>query len=258
MAAETVLVTGASSGIGRELAALFAADGCELVLTARREARLRELADELRERYGTRSRVLPADLADPAAGARLVAALDEAGVEVDVLVNNAGFGCCGPALELPLERQRDLLEVNVGALTELTLRLAAGMRARGRGGILNVASTAGFQPGPFMAVYYASKAYVLSFTEALAEELRGTEVRVTAFCPGPTATEFVEAADLPAKIAFERFAADAAATARRGYDGFRRGRVVVVPGLLNRVTTQAVRFAPRFLVRRVVRRLQGP
>ena len=196
MSVETVLVTGASSGIGLELARCFAADGCRLVLVARKGNALEALATDLRKAHKIQAQVITADLAHPEAPTRLLAHLQSAGLKVDVLVNNAAFGAQGKFVELPLGRQLEMLQVNITSLTHLTGLLLPGMVERRRGGILNVASTAAFQPGPGMAVYYATKAYVLSFSEALAEELAGTGVTVTAVCPGPTATNFGAAANM--------------------------------------------------------------
>jgi len=189
-AGQTALVTGASSGIGLELARLFAAGGYGLVLVARSGGKLEELANELRNRHGVDVRVMAIDLARPESSEELVRELEQAGVAVDVLVNNAGFATFGPFAETHLRAELEELQLNVVTLTHLTKKLLPGMLARRRGGVLNVASTAAFQPGPLMAVYYASKAYVLSFTEALAEELRGTGVTISALCPGPTVTGF--------------------------------------------------------------------
>ena len=185
MSVETVLITGASSGIGLELARCFAADGSRLVLLSRKGAALEELATELRKAHKIQAQVITADLALPDAPNRLLAHLQAAGLKVDVLVNNAGIGAQGRFAELPLGRQLEMLQVNITSLTHLTRLLLPGMIERRRGGILNVASTASFQPGPGMGVYYATKAYVLSFTEALAEELSGTGITVTAVVPRP-------------------------------------------------------------------------
>jgi len=166
MSVETVLITGASSGIGRELAKCFAADGCRLVLLARKRHALQELADELRKAHKTQSEILPADLTEPSAPGNIFAHLQRHGTKVDVLVNNAGFGAQGQFAQLPADRQLDMLQVNITALTHLTRLLLPAMISRRHGGVLNVASTAAFQPGPGMAVYYATKAFVLSFTVA--------------------------------------------------------------------------------------------
>lgn len=255
MSQETVLITGASAGIGWELARLFAADRCDLVLVARRRELLEQLAGELREQHGVAVRVVVADLADPAAPAAIVDELTAAGVTIDVLVNNAGFGATGAVAEIPLERQRDMLQVNVMALTLLTRLLLPGMLQRRRGGVLNVGSMAGFQPGPHMAVYYATKAYVLSFSEALHDEVAGQGVTVTCLAPGATATGFAEAAQASEMLLFKFGQLDAARVARDGYRGFRSGKVLVVPLWSNRLVTGAVGFLPRVLVRKITSRL---
>lgn len=253
----TTLVTGASSGIGRELAERFAADGDDLVLLARSEDRLRELGTELQSTYGVSVTVVVKDLAEPAAPRETVAALDDRGIEIDVLVNNAGFGTHGPFVESDPERTLDEIQVNVAAPTDLARRLLPGMVERGTGGVLNVASTAAFQPGPNMAVYYATKAYLLSLSEALTEELDRSGVTVTALCPGPTATGFQSRADMEGTRLLERGVMDAATVARAGYRGFQRGDAIVVPGLRNRLGTLAVRLVPRSVARRVTKRLHA-
>jgi short-subunit dehydrogenase len=255
---QTALVTGASGGIGLELARLFAAGGYDLVLVARSAGRLEELAGELRGLHGVAVRVLARDLARPESPEELHRELAEAGVLVDVLVNNAGFATYGPFVEIDLGRELEELQLNVVTLTHLTKKLLPGMIARRRGGVLNVASTAGFQPGPLMAVYYATKAYVLSFSEALAEELRGTGVTVSALCPGPTATGFQQRASMEeSKLGSGLLkTADAASVARAGYEGFRAGRRVVIPGLINKIGVQSLRVSPRALVTRLVRGMQ--
>jgi short-subunit dehydrogenase len=189
-AIETVLITGASSGIGLELAKCFAADGCRLILVARNTNALEKLADELRRQNKIETMVLTADLSLPQTPKQIFEKLSAQKISVDVLVNNAGFGAHGAFTEMSLSWQLEMLQVNITALTELTGLFLPGMIGRKRGGILNVGSVAGFQPGPGMAVYYATKAYVLSFTEALAEELLGTGLKVSVLCPGPTATNF--------------------------------------------------------------------
>jgi uncharacterized protein len=256
MSAETVLITGASAGIGLELAKLFAADKSDLVLVARRMEKLDALAAELQRDCGIQARGLAFDLSDPQSPRAIFDALTAEGVTVGVVVNNAGFGAVGPVADLPLERQRDMVQVNVAALTELTRLFLPGMIERRSGGILNVASTAAFQPGPLMAVYYATKAYVLSFSEALAEEILGTGVRVTCLAPGPTATEFAAVAGTEHKLLFRLGTMDARTAALAGYRGFRRGRTLVIPGLKNKLGAFAVRLAPRAWVRKVVKRLQ--
>jgi short-subunit dehydrogenase len=259
---QTVLVTGASSGIGLELAREFAAGGYDLVLVARGKEKLEELAAEVRDRHGRHgvtARVLPKDLSDPRSPEEIFQELEGAGTTVNVLVNNAGFATFGPFAETDLARELEELQVNVVTLTHLTKKFLPGMLSRRRGGILNVASTAAFQPGPLMAVYYATKAYVLSFSEALSEELRGTGVTVSALCPGPTATGFSARADMQDSGLFKGMlqVADARSVARAGYEGFRAGRRIVIPGLLNKVGAQSIRVTPRGLATRVVKGMQA-
>jgi hypothetical protein len=256
--AGTALITGASSGIGLELAKLFARDGYDLVLVARRRERLEALGDDLARQHGIRFRAIRADLADPATPAEIERQLAAASVAVDVLVNNAGFGELGPFAKTDLETERRMVQVNVTALTALTKLFLPGMLARRRGRILNVASTAGFAPGPLMSVYYATKAYVISLSEALAEELRGSGVSVTVLCPGPTLTEFQAVAHIESTRLFRMpgIVMNVEAVAKAGYVGLMRGRRMVVPGLLNRALPLLIRFSPRGLVVRVARLFQ--
>lgn len=253
---ETVLVTGASSGIGRELARCFAADGCHMVVAARRTAELEELAVELRGRSGAGADVVTVDLAAADGAGNLLAELERRGVSPDVLVNNAGFGARGDFTDMPPDRIASMLAVNVTALTMLARGLLPAMRARRRGGVLNVASTAAFQPGPHMAAYYASKAYVLSLSEALHHECESEGLAVTCLCPGATATGFAAEAGMGSSLLFRLGAMDAATVARAGHAGFRRGRAIVVPGLRNKLGVQSLRVAPRSVVRKLVARLQ--
>ena len=255
-ASETALITGASSGIGAELARLAAADGCGLVLVSRRRERLEAMARELSVAHGISARVLTADLSRPNASRRIAGELENEGLRIDVLVNNAGLGLYGEFSKSDLDRQLEVLQVNAVALTELTRLLLPGMIERGRGRVLNVASTAAFQPGPYMAVYYATKAYVLSFSEAIAEELKGTGVTVTALCPGPVTTEFQEVAGVDAALFPKPLVMDAPEVARAGWEAARRGKRVVVPGVANKVLRQTVRFSPRRLVTAAAGRLQ--
>jgi short-subunit dehydrogenase len=244
------LVTGASSGIGADLARELAADGHDLVLTARSLAPMQALATEL-EAQGASAVVIPADLSSPDGAAELVSALESRGLLVDVLVNNAGLGSLGRFDQMAPARIGEMLQVNIVALTELTRLLLPGMVARGRGKVMLVASTASFQPGPGMAVYFATKAYVRSLGEAIAEELRGTGVSVTTLCPGATATKFAEVAGARDTAMFNgrvRPVMSAAAVARLGYRGFKAGRRVVVTGLLNKIVTVASRFAPHAIL----------
>jgi len=245
----TALVTGASSGIGLEIARILAGDH-DVVLAARSQAALRRLADEL----GSAARAVTVDLSDAGGAADLVRRVPS----VDVLVNCAGFGDFGNFATASPERLDQMLEVNVGALTHLCRAYLPGMLDRGSGRILNVASTAAFQPGPLMAVYYATKAYVLSFSEALAEETRGTGVTVTALCPGPTASGFQAGAAMEhSRLVSGKKLPAAASVAAFGVKAMRRGDVVAVPGLRNRLFAASVRFSPRPLVRRLVHRMQA-
>lgn len=247
----TALVTGASSGLGVEYAKLFAADHHDLVLVARRRERLEALAAELRSAHGVKVAVVAADLAAPQGAEGVVAETRRLGLEIDFLVNNAGLGASGAFADLPLSRELEMLQVNVTALVSLTRELLPGMVARKRGRILNIGSTAGFPPGPFMAVYYASKAFVNSFTEALWYELRGTGVTATVSCPGATATEFAGVAGNDRSLLFRLGAAPAAEVARQGYRAMLKGKPMAVHGLRNKLTVQSLRLAPRAVSRAV-------
>lgn len=240
------LVTGASSGIGLELARMLAADGYPLVLVARRERELRGLADQLARQHGITAHVVAADLSDPAAPVRVARECERAGVEIGVLVNNAGFGQRGSFVRLPLARQLAQVQVNVTALTHLAGLFLPGMLTRKWGRVLNVASTAAFQPGPNMAVYYATKAYVLSLSVALSVELEGTGVSVTALCPGPTVTGFQAAAEMTDSRLFRMGAMTVEPVARAGYRGMMRGTPIVVPGFKNRALGVATQLSPRY------------
>jgi hypothetical protein len=253
----TVLITGASSGIGKELSSLFAADGCRLVLTGRNEERLYAVQQSLQQSHSAQVKVVTIDLSAPGASDELIGGLRREGIHIDVLVNNAGFGLHGPFADMPTADALALIDVQIRSFTQLTSMLLPGMLERGRGGILNVASTAAFQPGPLMAVYYAAKSYVLSFTEALAGELRGTGVRVTALCPGPTRTPFIQRAGLQRSRLFGAGLMDPAVVAKAGYAGFQSGKTVIVPGYRNRLMAASVRFLPRRLLTAVVKRLNA-
>jgi len=249
---ETVLVTGASSGIGLELAKSFAADGSRLVLVARNTEALQLLADELRRAHNVETSVFTADLSLLETPERIFNELQGRGLTVDVLVNNAACGAWGRFAGLPLQRQIEMLQVNITALIQLTGLFLPGMLQRQRGGILNVASVAGFVPGPGMAIYYATKACVLSFTEALAEELAGTNLTVTALCPGPTTTNFDKAAHITKEKRRIRMAKmSAQAVALYGLRAFRNKKVVAVPGLQNRLIVLLSRCMPRSFVRKM-------
>ena len=246
MNAPVALITGASAGLGAEFARQLARRGVRLVLAARRKDRLEALAAELGN-----ARAIEIDLGETGSADRLVADVEAAGEHVDLLVNNAGFGLKGRVAELDASRQRQMIDLNIGALTDLCRAVAPGMIERKAGSILNVASTAAFQPGPGMAVYFATKAYVLSFTEALHEELKPHGIKVSALCPGPTRTEFGAVAGFGENGAFDRYAADAPNVVRAGLDGLDKNRAVVVPGLLNKVGAASTRFVPRPLIRKI-------
>jgi uncharacterized protein len=256
MARETVLITGASSGIGWELAKQFAGDGSRLILVARRMERLESLAAEIRGKGGE-AIPLTSDLLEGAAPQKLFDDLAVRNIDIDVLVNNAGFGGAGKIASLPLDRQLGMIQLNIAALTHLTRLFVPKMIERRRGGVLNVGSIAGFQSGANQAVYCATKAYVLSFTEALAEELAGSGVTVSLLAPGLTDTEFVGVAKLK-DTALVRFGSmNAATVAKIGHRGFRRGKIIVVPGFLNKlIVTLSPRF-PRAWVRKIAKRLQA-
>ncbi len=253
---KTALITGASSGIGYELSKLFAADGANLVLVARSEQRLNEIASDLAQTYGVRAMVLAKDLSDPASPGEIAAALQAQSIDVDVLVNNAGFSTYGPFAEIDWAEELSMLQVNMVSLTHLTKLFLPGMIARRSGGILNVGSTGSFVPGPLAAGYFATKAYVLSLSEAIGEEVRGTGVSVTALCPGVTRTGFQARAHVEhIRLVTSGMAMSARQVAEIGYKALLRGQAVVVSGLLNQLMIFAVRITPRWLARRISHRL---
>jgi short-subunit dehydrogenase len=237
------------------LARCFAADGTDVVLVARRQDRLETLAESLQSQYGITATPIVCDLGSDAQRQRLVQQLHDGGIEIDALVNNAGFGLVGRFAELAAEEQLEMLRLNVMAVTDLTRQFLPLMLQRGRGGILMVASTAAFQPGPNMAVYFATKAYLLSLGEALAEEARGTGVQITCLCPGPTATEFGIRSLVDKTLMFQVGTANAETVARQGYAALLRRRVIFIPGWGNRRVVNALRIVPRWLVRRIASRL---
>ena len=252
----TALITGASSGIGLELARKFAADRYDLVLVARNRARLMELGTEFQKTYGVNVRISPKDLAHVKGPQELFEDLTEAGVNIHTLVNNAGFGHYGEFATSQLEDELEMMQLNMVALTYLT-KLFLPQIIREKGAVLNVASTAAFQPGPLMAVYYATKAYVLSFSEALAEELASQGVKVSVLCPGPVPTGFQERADLHGSPLLKSPGVlDAAKVAEIGYRGLQEGKRVVIAGKLNKIGVQMLRVSPRNLVTKVARKIQ--
>jgi len=243
---KVALVTGASAGLGVEFARQLSERGHRLVLAARRKERLEELAREL-----GKARAVAIDLSKKDSAARLLADLEANGETVDLLVNNAGFGLIGRFAELDAKRERQMIDLNIGTLTDLCRAVAPQMIARKSGAILNVASTAAFQPGPKMAVYFATKAFVLSLTEALHEELKPHGVNVTCLCPGPTRTEFGDVAGFGGNGMFDKVAMESPKVVKAGLDGLEKNKAIVIPGVINKVGALSGRFAPRSVVRKI-------
>ena len=258
-AGQTALVTGASMGIGVDLAECFAQGGYDLILAARSEAALRDVAARLSSTYGVKAHVFPVDLGAQGGGSALAKAVAAQGLTVDVLVNNAGYGKAGAFDGSDLETQLGMIDLNDRALVELTHIYWPGMLSRRRGGVLNVASMAAFAPGPFMAIYYASKAFVLSLSEALWEEARGTGVHVTCLCPAATRSQFRARAGTGAtRLGQTAVVMDSMPVARAGYLGFRRNRRVVITGRGNGRLALLMKILPRATVLRLVRNIQSP
>ncbi|WP_413306661.1 SDR family oxidoreductase [Bacillus sp. 1P10SD] len=250
---KTALITGATSGLGYEFAKLFAKDGYNLVLVARNESTL----NELKQTYSNvEVTVIPKDLSVPGAAKEVYEEVEQNGISVDVLVNNAGFGLMGKFDELELEKQSNMIQLNITALTELTYYFLPKMKQRKSGRILNVASTAAFQPGPLMAVYFASKAYVLSFSEALVEELAGTGVTVTTLCPGATKTNFGVVASVENSKMFSS-AMSSDVVAKQGYEALMHGKRVIVTGGLNKAGVLGAKFMPRNLAAKISKYVTG-
>ena len=252
---ETALITGASSGIGLDLARLMA-PGFDLIITARNQSELEKIGRELEASHGNHVHVIPANLTVRDAPQQIFAEIERRGLRVDILINNAGFGSYGAFAESDPKTSLDMVEVNIAALTSLTRLALPGMIQRKRGRIMNVASTAGFQPGPLMAVYYATKAYVIMFSEAIANELKGIGVSVTCFCPGATATNFAGRAKMEESRLFKMGAMKSIDVARAGYKGMMAGKGLVIPGMINKTLAMSVRFSPRKLVTAISRSLQ--
>ncbi len=254
---EATLITGASSGIGLELARIFASRKNNLVLTARSKDKLDALKTELAEKYGVSVKTIPKDLSEPGISQEIYDQLKAEDIQVECLVNNAGFGAFGLFHETGWRNEEKMIQLNVTALTHLTKLFLSLMVSRKSGRILNVASTAAFQPGPLMAVYYASKAYVLSFSEAIANELRGTGVTVTALCPGPTKSGFQKAASIEeSRLVKGKKLPSSREVAEYGYRAMMRGKTVAIHGTGNRLLAFSVRFSPRRMVTAVVRKIQ--
>ncbi len=253
---QTALITGASAGIGYELAKLFAKNRYNLVLVARNGPKLSQFADELQRHYGVSAKSMAVDLSWPQGPYSLFDDVQHSGTHIDVLVNNAGYGKFGEFAKMPLEDDIGMIQLNMVTLTVLSKLFLGPMLARRYGKIMNVASTAGFQPGPMMAVYYATKAYVISFSEAIANELKSSGVTVTCLCPGATDTEFQKRAGMENTVLVKKLKPmDAETVARAGYEGLMSGKTLVIPGVRNRVLAESVRFAPRKLVTAISRKI---
>jgi len=252
---QIALITGASTGIGYELAKVFAANGFDVVLLARKHAKLVQVAEELEQQYGVRAYVLPKDLSLPLAALEIYDWSKSQSLQINVLVNNAGFGAHGDFAQADLQNVLEMIQVNVTSLVHLTKLLLPELLQQPGSKILNVASTAAFQPGPRMAIYYASKAFVLSFSEALAAECAGTGLTVTALCPGPTATEFQDRAGVVGTKLVRASLMRADKVALAGYRGMMQGKRVVIPGIVSKLGVMSVRFAPRKAVATIVKAL---
>jgi short-subunit dehydrogenase len=254
---DTALVTGGSGGIGLGLAKELARNGHSVVLVARKRDPLEAAAGHIEGKYGVRATVFATDLADPIAPARIHEGMLDQGIDIGILINNAGFGAGGPFIDTEVDRELDMIQVNVTAVIHLTKLFLPPMVKRRRGRVMNLASTAAFQPGPLMSVYYASKAFVLSFSEAIAEELRNTGVTVTALCPGPTETGFAAEANIGRSRLFHYSpVADPEDVARYGYRAMMKGERVAIPALRDKLMIQAERITPRRLVTVLARKLQ--
>ncbi len=252
----TTLITGASSGIGLELAKQFAAGGDNVVLVSRSEEKLHELARQMADEHKVTATAIASDLAKPDAVDRLIDDLNSRNMSIDTLVNNAGFGALGKFAELPADRQTDMVMVNIVALTRLTRQLLPAMLQRKRGGILNVGSIAAYQAGPYMSVYYATKAYVLSFTEGLREELKDSGLHVTCLEPGATETGFGDDSGMGKLDMFSSQAMPASAVAKAGYEGYCWNEDIVIPGWKNRLLVKSASMFPRFMTRKMIAKMQ--
>lgn len=254
---KTALITGAASGIGYELSRFFANDGYNLVLIDRNEKVLLNVADKFQNQFSVSVTTIIKDLSIPSSPAEVFRELQKKSLHIDVLVNNAGFGNYGFFTSTNLQSELEMLQVNLVCLTHLTKLFVQPMVKQGSGKILNVASAAAFQPGPLMAVYFATKAYVLSFSEAIANELQGTGVSVTALCPGPTESAFHKITGMAdTKLVKDKKMMDAATVAKIGYHGLMANKTVVIPGLKNQIQAEMVRFIPRNIVTKLVRLMQ--
>lgn len=246
---KTALITGATSGLGYEFVKLFAKDGYNLVIIARNKQKMEQIKQSFHSIDVT---VIAKDLSAPNAVKEVFEEVEKQGITIDVLINNAGFGLLGNFDELDIQKQVDMIQLNIAALTELTYYVLAKMKQRNEGKILNISSTAAFQPGPLMAVYYATKAYVLSFSEALVEELSDSPVTVTTLCPGPTKTNFGSVANIEGTKMF-RSAMNSGFVAKLGYDALMNGNRVIVTGGLNKAGALAAKFLPRSLAAKIAK-----
>ncbi|MBD2411448.1 MAG: SDR family oxidoreductase [Desmonostoc geniculatum HA4340-LM1] len=254
---KTALITGAASGIGYELACIFAADDYNLVLVDKNGLKLGEIADKFQSKFGNFVKGIVKDLSISTSPEEIFTELQQANIKVDVLVNNAGFGIYGLFQETNLAAELEMLQVNLVCLTHLTKLFLQDMVKQGEGKILNVASAAAFQPGPLMAVYFATKAYILSFSEAIANELEGTGVTVTVLCPGSTESAFHQRTGMAdSKLLKGKRMMDAQTVAEIGYRALMRGKTIVIPGLMNKLLAKSVRFVPRRIVTKIVRNMQ--
>lgn len=256
MAKETVLITGATSGIGYELSKIFALAGFRLILVGRNPTKLKEVENEFSNK--TSCQIIIADLSEENAAEKIFSETEKLGLDVDILVNNAGFGLYGEFTKTDLEKETDMIRVNIIALTKLCKLYLPKMIKKRSGKILNLSSTAAFQPGPLMAVYYATKAYVLHFSEGISEELIGSGVSVTALCPGPTESGFQKEArmDKSMEVLSRENVMDTKTVAQIGYNALMKKRVVQIAGLKNTITANSVRLIPRSIVRKIVKRIQ--
>ena len=255
---KAALITGASSGIGADLAKVIAKDGYNLILVARNRESLKTVADEISSSTGVNVEIIAKDLSLSKTIEELYQEVREKNFNVEVLVNNAGFGLFGEFTETAWEKEQQMIQLNIAALTHLTKLFLPDMLRNKKGKILNVASTAAFQPGPYMAVYYASKAYVLHFSEAIAKELEGTGVTVTTLCPGPTKSGFQKAASMEKSKLLRLKFATSAEVARDGYKAMMRGRPVVISGFMNNIMATSVRFLPRKIVTSISKAISAP
>lgn len=253
---ETVLITGASGGIGKELAILFAKDGFNLVLVARSKENLMKVKNEIESFSDGSIQIYSKDLSKEDEIIALQNELSSNNIQIDYLVNNAGFGLFGEFVNTSLDEELNMIDLNIRTVTHLTKLFIKGMVERNKGGVMNIASTAAFQPGPLMSVYYATKAYVLSFSEALSNEMKGTNIKITAVCPGATETNFGNRASMNESKLFQSGVGNVKDVARIAYEGFNKGKTIVIPGTTNKVLANSVRFMPRKMVTSVVRYIQ--